>query len=90
MQLVFYLPTFNDPCMRHLLYLMFRCDVDVMENLEWGEFFWELNTAQQAILTASNLHLACLLPCGLWGAPSLAAAAAAATASTGPDQTLWS
>ena len=26
MQLVFYLPTFNTPCMDHLLYLMFRCD----------------------------------------------------------------
>ena len=26
--------------MRHLLYLMFRCDVDVMESLEWeGSFF---------------------------------------------------
>ena len=31
--------------MRHLLYLIFRCDVDVMENLELGGVFWELNTA---------------------------------------------
>jgi len=30
----FYLPTFNTPCMGHLLYLMFRCNFDVMENLE--------------------------------------------------------
>ena len=34
MQLVFYLPTFSTPCMSHLLYLMFRCDFDVMESLE--------------------------------------------------------
>ena len=26
--------------MRHLLYLMFRCDVDVMENLELGGVFF--------------------------------------------------
>ena len=31
--------------MRHLLYLMFRCDVDVMESLELEGIFWELNTA---------------------------------------------
>ena len=29
--------------MGHLLYLMFRCDGDVMENLE---FLWDLNTPQ--------------------------------------------
>ena len=34
MQLVFYLSTFSTLCMNHLLYLMFRCDFDVMENLE--------------------------------------------------------
>ena len=34
MQLVFYLPTFSTPCIGHLLYLMFRCDFDVMESLE--------------------------------------------------------
>ena len=45
MQLVFYLPTFSTPCMGHLLYLMFRCDGDVMENLEILEILWELNTA---------------------------------------------
>ena len=45
MQLFFYLPTFNARCMRHLLYLMFRCDVDVMESLELEESFLELNTA---------------------------------------------
>ena len=27
----FYLSTFSTPCMGHLLHLMFRCDVDVME-----------------------------------------------------------
>ena len=26
--------------MRHLLYLMFQCDVDVMESLGLGEFFF--------------------------------------------------
>ena len=31
--------------MCHLLYLMFRCDVDVVESLELGGVFWELNTA---------------------------------------------
>ena len=30
----FYLPIFSTPCMSHLLYLMFRCDFDVMESLE--------------------------------------------------------
>ena len=44
MQLVF-LPTFSTPCMDHLLYLMFRCDGDVMERLE---ILWELNTALMA------------------------------------------
>ena len=39
MQLVFYLPTFNTPCMDHLLYLMFRYDFDVTENLESLEEF---------------------------------------------------
>ena len=34
MQLIFYLSTFNAPYMRHLLYLMFGCDVDMMESLE--------------------------------------------------------
>ena len=33
--------------MRHLLYLMFRYDVNVMESLELGGVFWELNTALQ-------------------------------------------
>ena len=31
--------------MSHLLYLMFWCDGDVMESLEFGGSFWELNTA---------------------------------------------
>ena len=35
MQLVFYLSTFSTPCTDYLLYLMFRCDFDVMKNL-WG------------------------------------------------------
>ena len=30
--------------MRHLIYLMFRCDVDVMESLELEGSFLELNT----------------------------------------------
>jgi len=34
MLLVFYLPTFSTPCMSHLLYLIFRCDFDVMQSLE--------------------------------------------------------
>ena len=42
MQLFFYLSTFSTPYMSHLLYLMFRCDFDVMENLEE---FGEVNTA---------------------------------------------
>ena len=35
--------------MRHLLYLMFRCDVDVMESLELGGVFLELNTALDVV-----------------------------------------
>ena len=34
MRLIFYLPTFSTPYMDHLLYLMFRCNFDVMESLE--------------------------------------------------------
>ena len=30
--------------MGHLLYLMFRCDGDVMENLDFGGFLVHLNT----------------------------------------------
>ena len=30
--------------MCHLLYLMFRCDGDVMENLDFGRFLGHLNT----------------------------------------------
>ena len=30
--------------MSHLLYLMFRCDFDVMENLDFVGGFWDLNT----------------------------------------------
>ena len=41
----FYLPIFSTPCMGHLVYLMFRCDGDVMESLESLEILWELNTA---------------------------------------------
>ena len=39
MQLVFYLPIFSAPCMGHFLYLMFRCDFDVIESLENLEEF---------------------------------------------------
>ena len=34
--------------MDHLLYLMFRCDGDVMKNLESLKILWELNTASVA------------------------------------------
>ena len=44
MQLVFYLTTFSTPCMGYLLYLMFRCDGDVMESLDFGGVLWDLNT----------------------------------------------
>ena len=44
--------------MSHLLYLMFRCDFDVMENLESLEEFGDLNTPQAAFLRA------CVLICG--------------------------
>ena len=30
--------------MTHLLYLMFRCDFDVIESLDVGGFLWDLNT----------------------------------------------
>ena len=51
MQLFFYLPTFNVPCMRHLLYLMFRCDVNVMENLELGGVFFGTKHSQPQFLS---------------------------------------
>ena len=35
----FYLPIFSTPCMCHLLYLMFRCDGDVMESLDFRGVF---------------------------------------------------
>ena len=34
MQLIFYLTTFSTQYMSYLLYLMFRCDFDVMDSLE--------------------------------------------------------
>ena len=53
--------------MRHLIYLMFRCDVDVMESLELGgEFFWELNTARgdEGVKTVLTIDCPSLGP---WG-----------------------
>ena len=44
----FYLPTFSTLCMCHLLYLIFRCDGDVMKSLE---FFLDLNTPCVALGT---------------------------------------
>ena len=38
--------------MDHLLYLMFRCDGDVMKNLE---ILWELNTAQAHGVCSSKI-----------------------------------
>ena len=38
--------------MDHLLYLMFRCDGDVMKNLE---FLWDLNTPQIAISASASI-----------------------------------
>ena len=54
MQLVFYLPTFSTPCMGHLLYLMFRCDFDVMESLDFVGGFGDLNTPK--IANRNNPH----------------------------------
>ena len=56
MQLVFYLPTFSTPCMGHLLYLMFRCDGDVMKNLDFGVVFGHLNTPKEEIQFSLNMQ----------------------------------
>jgi len=37
-----------------LLYLMFRCDFDVMESLESLEKFGELNTAMESFVSATQ------------------------------------
>ena len=47
MLLIFYLTIFSTPCMDHLLYLMFRCDFDVMESLDFVGGFWDLNTPME-------------------------------------------
>ena len=39
--------------MGHLLYLMFRCDGDVMESLDFGWFLRDLNTPK------ATAHLTC-------------------------------
>ena len=39
MQLIFYLPIFSTPCIGHVLYLMFRCDGDVMKSLDFEVVF---------------------------------------------------
>ena len=51
---------------------MFQCDVDVMENLELGGVFWELNTASHStiltvemvppLLQLQNLHAEEVIP----------------------------
>ena len=45
---MFCLPIFSIPCIRYLLYLIFRFDFDVMENLETLE---ELNTGADAAIS---------------------------------------
>ena len=42
--------------MGHLIYLMFRCDFNVMESLEILEELGELNTVQQTILALGTRH----------------------------------
>ena len=37
--------------MEHLLYLIFRCDFDVMKSLE---FLWELNTTRGAVSSGGD------------------------------------
>ena len=34
--------------MSHLIYLIFRCDFDVMENLNFMGSFWDLNKPESA------------------------------------------
>ena len=43
--------------MGHLLYLIFRCDFDVMENLERVEKFWDLNTPQDHRFGSSEIKV---------------------------------
>ena len=49
--------------MSHLLYLMFRCDGDVMESLDFGEFLRDLNTPP-VYSTLFALHI--LTRMGAW------------------------
>ena len=55
MQFFFYLPIFSTPYMGHLLYLMFRCDFDVMESLKNLEELEELNTALACLLGLGSI-----------------------------------
>ena len=57
MQLVFYLPTFSTPCMSHLLYLMFRCDGDVMKNLDFGVVFEGSKHTLSDLSDSISMHL---------------------------------
>ena len=55
---LFCLPIFSVLYMHHLLYLIFRCDFDVMENLESLEELGELNTAKYTLqYTCFNFSL---------------------------------
>ena len=44
--------------MGYLLYLMFRCDFDVMESLDVEGFLWNLNTPGVFGLDLNSLSLA--------------------------------
>ena len=46
---IFYLPIFIILCMCHLLYLIFRCDFDVMESLKILKELGELNTRSEGM-----------------------------------------
>ena len=55
--------------MGHLLYLMFRCDFDVMENLESLEKFRDLNTPMDVLTVSASHPVFLLTPDSPWWSP---------------------
>ena len=64
--------------MYHLLYLMFQCDFDVMENLESLEKFEHLNTRDAPSSS-----------CGLWAAAVAGDVTALLAGTAGPPERGW-
>ena len=74
--------------MGHLLYLMFRCDGDVMESLDFGGFFGHLNTPCTALYCTHSRGPLCV--CAVPSLESTPSKLESATQSTVDTHAWWS